>query len=168
MPIENLFKLFTQMTITWTDIGAFIGAISGISSLTWNYLRWKDERPKLIIKASIGKKDCWDQNDLEILFVQLSNYGKRPINIMQIRGKHGRENFSLTPYRLPHVLHEAESVEEVYPLDLMSKITHKKITNLYAIDVTDRRWEVSQNEIRVINEDISKWVSTHTMKEAFL
>ena len=145
---------------TLTDIGALIGTLAGLGSLTWNFVQWRKEQPNLSVKAKVMKPVAFGEVGEDVLCITLVNKAKRPINIKMIAGANAETEFFIRPQRLPRILQEAESLIETYSLNDPVISGDNILTKLYAVDMQDKDWPVSDEQISEINVAIEKYRST--------
>ena len=148
----------TVIKASWsfTDIGALIGTLSGLGSLVWNYLQWRKDKPSLLVKAGIRKMVGGGMPIQDVLAITLVNDGKRPVNIMMIAGKNQSTEFVIKPGKLPRLLKEAEAHTEAYPLDGLHEMLAPKLISLYACDMNEKNWLVSEEDVKAINDAFEK------------
>lgn len=76
-----------EIVISFTDIMALIGALSGISSILWNAIQWKKDTAKIEVTARIKDMIYGEHVKKSMIAITIKIAGKRPVNISSIGGK---------------------------------------------------------------------------------
>jgi hypothetical protein len=144
--------------MTTTDVLALWGAIIATATATWTILRDSSDRGKVAIDVSVGRFYPTHQ-DQDILFITITNVGKRPVLIkswgMKLRKPlNGKEPFIvIVPRGLPRVLNETDYHNE-WTHDV-SWLT-EDVEHLWVLDSSGKHWHAPKKQLRRAIEDARK------------
>ncbi len=96
-----------------TEIVAWVGAVTGLTALVWDFYKWKVAGPKLTVSISVGMTLANAPTDTEYIVVRVGNVGTSPTTLnmigfaiydswlarMRLKPRNGKAFVVLHPFR---------------------------------------------------------------------